>query len=194
MFRSDFHPVAAPARALHVPAVGAAALSLIAVVALSVFTLLSPPPAKAHEEGPGRLHHGDLTIINAWVRATPPGAKVAGGYLTVRNDGDQPDRLIGGAAEFAGRVEIHEMTMEGEVMKMAPLADGLEIPAGGAVALKPGGLHVMFMGLRRALKEGETAEATLIFERAGRVELPFAVAPMGAKSHGHGHGEMNHES
>jgi len=197
MFQSQRHLLFAPARAIHVPALSALALALIAAAAITVFTLLSPPLAKAHETEPGHVHHGDLTIVNAWARATPPGAKVAGGYLTIRNDGDRPDRLVGGTADFAGRVEIHEMKMEGEVMKMAPLADGIEIPPGGEILLKPGGLHVMFMGLKRPLAEGEAAAVTLTFERAGAIELPFAVAPMGAKSHGRGHGdggEMNHES
>lgn len=177
-------------RALRIPALGAAALTLIAALSLAVFTLLSPGQARAHDDMHKGVHHGDLLLIDAWARATPPGAKVGGGYLMIRNEGDAPDRLIGGTVAFAERVEIHEMKMEGEVMKMAPLPDGLEIPAGGAVMLKPGGYHLMFMGLSQPLTEDEPAAVTLTFERAGTIEIPFAVAPMGAKSHDHG---MKHD-
>ena len=188
----QFETLTSPARqrALRIPAFGAAALALIAALSLAVFTLLSPGPARAHDGAHEGVHHGALLITDAWARATPPGAKVGGGYLMIRNEGDAPDRLMGGSVAFAERVEVHEMKMEGEVMKMAPLPDGLEIPAGGAVMLKPGGHHLMFMGLSQPLVEGDSASVTLTFERAGTIEIPFAVAPMGAKSHEHG---MKHD-
>ena len=89
---------------------------------------------------------GDLVITQAWSRATPGGAKVAGGYLTIENKGATPDRLVGGSGDFAGKVEIHEMAMEGNVMRMRAI-DKLALPAGKAVDLKPGGYHLMLMDL-----------------------------------------------
>jgi len=122
----------------------------------------------------------DLVLDTPWVRATPPAAEVAGGYVTITNTGDEPARLVGGEAEFAGRVEIHEMAMRDGVMRMRALADGLTIPAGETVALEPGGYHLMLMELTAPLAAGETVRATLRFEPAGAIELPFAVAPLGA--------------
>ena len=118
---------------------------------------------------------GDLIISRATARATPPNAPVSGGYLTIRNTGSEADRLIKGSAAFAAGVEIHEMKMESEVMKMRPVEGGLEIPAGDEVVLKPGGLHIMFMNLSERLTAGETRKVILKFEKAGDVELEFAV-------------------
>jgi len=131
---------------------------------------------------PDEVGLGALVLADAWVRATPPAAEVAGGYLTITNTGDTPARLVGGEADFAARVEIHEMTMADGVMRMRELADGLVVPAGERVALEPGGYHVMFMDLAEPLVEGETVTATLRFAEAGRVVLGFAVAPIGAST------------
>jgi hypothetical protein len=165
------------------------ALALIGLLALVAATVAVAPEGKAMDHRMVRA--GDLVIENAWVRATPPGARAGGGYVTIRNEGVAADRLIAGRADFAGRVEIHEMRMEGEVMQMRPLPDGLEIPAGDTVTLKPGGYHVMFMGLKQGLEAGHAVSVTLIFDRAGAVELIFPVAKMGATSHDHG--GMKHE-
>jgi len=129
---------------------------------------------------------GDLVISAPMAKATPPNAPVSGGYMTITNNGSQPDRLVSVSTPFAPKVEIHEMTMEGDVMKMRPVAGGLEIPAGGSVELKPGGYHVMFMDLSEPLKEGESRKAVLTFEKAGTVEVEFTVKEM--KPGGH----MNH--
>jgi copper(I)-binding protein len=129
---------------------------------------------------------GDLVIENPMARATPPNAPVSGGYMTIRNEGGQADRLTGGSADFAGKVEIHEMAMDGDVMKMRELADGLEIPAGGSVELKPGGYHVMFMQLSEQLKDGEKVKATLTFDKAGYVDIELPVMNPGAMK------KMNH--
>jgi len=123
---------------------------------------------------------GELVLDTPWVRATPPAAEVAGGYVTITNTGEDAVRLVGGEAAFAERVEIHEMAMHDGVMRMRALADGLAIPAGETVALEPGGYHVMFMELTAPLAAGDTVRATLRFEPAGAIELPFAVAPLGA--------------
>ena len=118
---------------------------------------------------------GDLEIVHPVARATPPGAPVSGGYLTIRNTGDEADRLVGGTASFAGKVEIHEMAMDGDVMKMRKLADGLEIPPGGEVMLKPGGYHVMFMQMKGNLEADTSEKVTLRFEKAGEIEVDFNV-------------------
>ncbi|NNJ76777.1 MAG: copper chaperone PCu(A)C [Anderseniella sp.] len=131
---------------------------------------------------------GDLVITNVRAGATVPKAPVAGGYMVIKNNGSASDFLVGGQAAFAGDVQIHEMKMQGDVMKMRELADGLEIPAGGEVMLQPGGYHVMFMKLTEPLKEGENRKATLTFKNAGSVEVEFGVkSRKDLKSHG-----MNH--
>jgi periplasmic copper chaperone A len=143
---------------------------------------------------------GSLEIEHPYARATPPNAPVSGGYMIIRNSGGEADRLISGEASFAERVEIHEMAMDGEVMKMRQLADGLEIPAGGEVVLKPGGYHVMFIGIDSQFKDGETRNVKLTFEKAGSIDLEFEVKDMKAmqgqmKMDGTGnmdHGKMGH--
>lgn len=125
---------------------------------------------------------GDLVIETPWSRATPPNAPVAGGYMTITNEGDRPDRLVGGDAPFAGRVEIHEMAMDGDVMRMREIEGGLAIGPGETVTLEPGGFHVMFMDLSGSLAEGETVSVTLEFERAGSVTVDLSVAGMGARA------------
>ena len=134
---------------------------------------------------------GSLEIEHPYARATPPNAPVSGGYMTIRNTGAEADRLVAGEAAFADRVEIHEMAMDGEVMKMRQLADGLEIPAGGEVVLKPGGYHVMFIGIDSQFKEGEIRKAKLTFEKAGAIELDFQVENVGAMKMD-GTGKMDH--
>ena len=124
---------------------------------------------------------GALVIETPWSRATPAGAKVAGGYLRITNTGTEPDRLTGASAEIAGRSEVHEMSNENGVMKMRELERGIEIRPGQAVELKPGGLHLMFMDLKSGLKEGETVRGTLVFEKAGTVAVTFRVSGLGAR-------------
>lgn len=133
---------------------------------------------------------GDLEISAPMIRATPPRAPVAAGYMVIRNHGDEVDRLIGGSASFAGKVEIHEMAMDGDIMRMRKIAGGLEIPTGGEVTLKPGGLHVMFMQLNEQMKEGENRQITLEFEKAGKVDLQLPVKKVERGGHGEhdGHG------
>ena len=133
---------------------------------------------------------GALTIGQPWSRATPKGARVGAGYLTITNTGTEPDHLVGVALASAGRVEIHAVTMEGGVMRMHPVEGGLEIGPGQTVTLKPGGQHVMFLDLTNPFREGETVEVTLTFERAGTVRVPFKVEGAGAQrpeeaEHGH---------
>lgn len=124
---------------------------------------------------------GDLVLKNGFSRATPPGAPVAGGFLTIFNAGGG-DRLVSATSAIAGRTELHEMEMQGDVMQMRHLSDGLPIPAGATVELKPGGIHLMFMELTRPLVEGETVDVTLHFEHAGEVTLPLVVGPRNARA------------
>lgn len=133
---------------------------------------------------------GPLVIRHPWARATPGGAEVGGGYLTVDNTGAVPDRLIGGSFAASGGFALHSMTMEGGIMKMRPRGP-LEIPAGGSVTLDPAGEHIMFTGLKRGLKKGETIPGTLIFDHAGTVPVAFEVEGIGAKGPGPGRGRQH---
>ena len=124
---------------------------------------------------------GDLEITQAWIRATLPGQPAAGGFLTVENKGKEADQLLSASSTLTAATQIHEMKMDGDVMKMAELADGIEIPAGGKVELKPGGYHIMFLGLDKQVMEGETVKITLTFEKAGAVEVELLAQPADAK-------------
>lgn len=120
---------------------------------------------------------GDLRISDPYVRAMIPGAPVGGGYMTITNTGSTDDRLVAASSPRARMVQIHEMTMDKDVMVMRELADGLPIPAGKTVELKPGGYHVMFMKVGEGFREGQAVKATLNFEKAGPVDIEFPVGP-----------------
>lgn len=122
---------------------------------------------------------GALEIAHPWTRATPKGASVAGGYLKITNTGSAPDRLIGGSFAAAGKFEIHEMKMADGVMQMRPIAGGIEIKPGQSAEFKPGGFHLMFPELKRQLAKGESVKGTLVFEKAGTVEVEFQVEGLG---------------
>ena len=131
---------------------------------------------------------GSLEIGHPWTRATPKGASVAGGYLKITNTGTAPDRLTGAKSEIAPRVEIHEMAMSGSTVQMRHLKGGLEIKPGETVELKPGSFHIMFMNLKQPLEKGQRIKGTLIFEKAGAVEVEYVVEAAGAPAPGgHGH-------
>jgi copper(I)-binding protein len=123
----------------------------------------------------------DISVRQAWSRAAPKGAQVAGGYLTIENHGIAPDKLLSASTASAGKVEIHEMTMLDSIMMMRPVDNGLVIPAGETITLAPGGHHLMFIGLNAPFREGEHIQTALIFERAGKVEASFEVGSVGAK-------------
>jgi hypothetical protein len=124
---------------------------------------------------------GSLLIEAPWSRATPAGAKVAGGYVRITNAGTEPDRLISASADVAARGEVHEMSVENGIMRMRELDGGIEIKPGETVELKPGGLHLMFMDLKAGLKEGEPVRGTLVFQKAGTVPVTFTVGGLGAR-------------
>ncbi len=128
---------------------------------------------------------GDLVLSGAFARATLPGAKVGGGYLSISNASKEADRLFGGSSPVAARVEVHEMKMDGNVMQMRQLKDGLEVPAGGTAELAPGGTHLMFIGITQPLKQGDMVPVTLEFAKAGKVEVQFMVGPANATSMEH---------
>ena len=123
---------------------------------------------------------GYISIEAPWSRATPGGAKVGAGYLTIKNGGAAPDRLVSATADIAERAEIHEMSMTDGVMKMRHVSDGVAVPAGSSVALAPQGYHLMFLGLKKPLREGDTFTGTLTFEKAGTVAVTFEVRGIGA--------------
>jgi periplasmic copper chaperone A len=133
---------------------------------------------------------GDLVITQAWSRATPGGAKVGGGYLTIENKGSTADRLIGGSADIAAKVQVHEMAMNNGVMTMRPIDKGLTIGPGKTVKLAPGGLHLMLLDLKSPLKQGDKVPLTLEFERAGKVSLSLDVQGIGAQGPANSGGEM----
>ena len=122
----------------------------------------------------------DISIRQAWSRATPKGAQVAGGYLTI-DHGAVPDLLISAASTVAAKVEIHEMTMLDGIMMMRSADDGLAIPPGASVTLAPGGNHLMFIGINAPFNEGEHIAAVLMFEKAGKIDVTFDVGNVGAR-------------
>ncbi len=153
-------------------------MSRIILMATAVLAFLALPAQAAD------VMAGKLKISAAWARATPKGAPVGGGYLTITNTGSQPDRLTGGSVGFAKSVELHEMKMDKGVMKMRMLEGGLEIKPGETVTLKPGGYHIMFVGMKGPLKKGEHVKVTLQFAKAGKVDVDFTVEGIAAMQGG----------
>jgi copper(I)-binding protein len=153
-------------------------------------TMLALAASPAHA---GDATAGDLVITQAWTRATPGGAKIAGGYLTIENKGAAPDRLTSGSSDVAGKFEIHEMAMNNGVMTMRPLEKGLPIEPGKTIKLAPGGYHLMLMDLKQPFKQGDKVPVTLEFEKAGKVTLSLDVQGVGAQApaaSGHDHSGM----
>jgi copper(I)-binding protein len=124
---------------------------------------------------------GALSLTDLWIRATPPKAPTAGGFLTIENSGAEADRLTAAASPIADRVEIHEMTTKDGTMIMRPAEAGVEIPAGQTVALAPGGFHIMFIDLKETLVEGGKVPVTLTFEKAGSIDTFLHVLAIGAR-------------
>jgi len=145
--------------------------SKIMLVAIASVAFFVSSPAAAH----------DITAKQAWSRATPKGAKVAAGYLTIENRGVQPDRLLSASSGAAAKVEIHQMSMQDGIMTMRPLDGGLAIPPDTTVTLVPGGDHIMFIGLIAPFEEDQRIPVLLNFERAGKIETIFEIGSVGAK-------------
>jgi periplasmic copper chaperone A len=125
---------------------------------------------------------GSIQIDHPWALATPKGAKVGGGYMTITNNGSTPDRLIALSSPAARRLVIHRQTLEGDVSKMRAVEDGLEIKPGETLELRPGGLHIMFEELREPLVEATRVKGTVVFEQAGAVDVEYAVQALGKQS------------
>lgn len=151
-----------------VPTACAVLLSLIAAAATASFSTAAEP-----------VRIGDLSIEQAWARATIPSARTAAVYLTVRNAGDRPDRIVSLETAVAGHAMPHETKQDGDVARMVE-SDGPGIPAAGVLDMKPGGTHVMLMDLKGGLKPGQSFVLTVTFERAGPVTVPVTVGRAGA--------------
>ena len=150
---------------------------MFAKLALALALLaITPFMTEAHE-----FKLGDLTIGHPWSRATPGGAKIGGGYMTITNNGSAPDRLVTATTTVADHVEIHEMAMANDVMTMRKLDNGVAVPPGKTVAFAPGSYHLMLVGLKAPLKEGDRVKATLNFEKAGPIEVTINVEGIGAQ-------------
>lgn len=149
----------------------AAALSALAVAGIHA------PAAQAHD----MATVGDITVEGAWTRATAPSAPNGGAFMTIHNKGTQPDRLVAASTPAAARTELHTHTMVDGVMKMRPVEGGIPVPASGDAILKPGGLHVMMMGLKAPLAMGKSVPVTLTFEHAGSVTIDVPIMKAGAR-------------
>jgi periplasmic copper chaperone A len=145
------------------------------LVATMLMALATAAGASDYELGPLKIDH-------PWSRATPKGAKIAAGYLTVTNTGSRVDRLLGATLADAERAQVHQMTTDNGVMKMRPLSGGLEIKPGETIELRPNSFHLMFTGLRAPLIKGQSVRGSLTFEHAGILEVEFAVEGTGAPS------------
>lgn len=147
------------------------------VLVLGIFTAIFSLSATVYAES-AKL--GSLEIENAYTRSTVPGQQVAGGFLKIDNNG-AADKLISASSPVAGEVQIHEMAMEGNVMKMRQVKD-ITVPAGGSVELKPGGYHLMLMNIKGPLAVGDSIPVKLKFAKAGEVEVRFPVKAMSGMS------------
>lgn len=146
-----------------------------------ILLLASPLAAAAHEV----FTLGTLEITGAFSRATLPNAPVGAGYLLITNNGTANDTLVSASSPVAGVTQIHEMKMEGDVMKMNEVPGGVVIPAGDWVILEPGGLHIMFMDLKEPLVEGTMVPVTLTFANAGSIDIELSVGPINADEPSH---------
>jgi periplasmic copper chaperone A len=149
--------------------------------ALAVLSLAALPPDRA---AAADYHVGSLQITQPWARATPQGADSGAAYMTVTNTGSRVERLSCVSSTAAGKCQVHQMTMQGGVMKMRPVVGGLAIKPGQTVTFKPGGYHVMLVGLKAPLQQGKTVDATLKVDNGGAVQVEFPIAAIGAPAPG----------
>lgn len=129
---------------------------------------------------------GQVKVENAWARATAPGAKMAAGYVMLRNSSKEPDRLVAASSPRAQRVEMHVHVKDGEIMRMREVK-GFDLPPGGGFELKPGGAHLMFVDIKRPFSEGERVPVKLRFQKAGEVAVEFNVGRLGESGAHKGH-------
>ena len=157
-------------------------------ILLAAMLTLAANAASAHD-----YKAGSIQIEHPWARATPKGATIAGGYMKLVNTGATADRLIGGTNADSEKFEIHEMSMDNGVMKMRPLPNGIEIKPGETVEFKPGGYHLMFVGITQPVEQGKRVKGTLEFEKAGSVDVEYVVEAIGGMPKmDHDMGGMDH--
>lgn len=149
---------------------------------LSFVAACGAPQQSAEQAPAADANAVRLQVLDTWATVTPGGVDVSAGYLTIANGGES-DRLISATSPRAAHVEVHEMVMDGAVMRMRPI-EGLVIPAGGQVELKPGAQHLMFTGVTQPFVEGEEIPVQLTFEHAGTMDIALPVR-MGTGSGGH---------
>ena len=135
-----------------------------------------------------------IMISHPWARAATAGMANSAAYMMIENAGLSDDRLIRAESDIAKRVEIHETSMADNVMQMREVTGGLAIPENSKVELKPKGLHIMLMGLNGALKVGEKHSLTLIFEKAGPIEVELKIEPISKTGHDHSNMKMGQDS
>ncbi len=162
------------------------AMMAAAIGLFTTGTSIQTVNAASHEK------HASVMVKDAWARARTPKAKVGGAFMMVHNMGKEDDRLVSAKSKIAERTEIHTTEMTNGVMKMLQVKEGIEVKAGKMVALKPGSYHVMFLGLKEPVTEGKTFPVTLVFEKAGEVEVMVSVKKAGAMGNMN-HGKMDHE-
>ena len=153
-------------------------LRLFAILILTSLTAL----AVSRPAISGDITVGSLIVENPWARATPRGAKVGAGYLSIFNIGKVDDRLISATTDISKRVEIHSVSITNGIMKMRKLADGIEIKSKNLVDFKPGGYHLMFIDLNEPLKKEQSFNVTLKFEKTGEIDVLFLTTGIGGKS------------
>lgn len=154
-------------------------LPFAAAVLLTLIAVYSALWGKARAEDAAPVAVGNIEISAAWARAMLPGQPAGGGFLTIANKGGEADRLVAVSSPSAGKVEVHTMEVVNDVMTMRPVEGGLEIPAGATVALKPGGLHLMFMKVSKPFEDGGSVRVSLQFEKAGEVDVELPVRKPG---------------
>jgi copper(I)-binding protein len=168
--------------------------AVLSITALLAATAIAPATAQHSLDvqaatGQGQ---GPVRIDGVWARATPPGGKVGGAFVTLLNTGDAPDRLVSASSAVAGRVELHTHIKDGDVMRMREVEGGIPLPPGEIVRLQPGGLHIMLLGLNQGLTAGSHFPLTLAFEKAGSVQVEVLVETMGSMGPGGHAGTPSH--
>ena len=153
--------------------------------ALAALLLLTAAPTLAQQ--------GPIRVETAWARASAGEARNGAAYMTLHNVGTGPDRLLSVTSSVAGKIELHNHIMVGNVAQMRPV-DAIEVSPGSPTVLQPGGLHVMLLDLKAPLKAGQSFPVTLTFERAGKVEATVAVQALRAPAPGGGTPHRGHGS
>ncbi len=153
-------------------------LRTLGAISLIVFSTITLAQSNKKDQ---EYRIGQLKIENAYTRATAPGQKAAGGFMKIENKGGA-DQLISASSPVAGEMQLHTMTMDGNVMRMRELKT-IDVPANGSVELKPGGLHLMFIDIKSPLKAGESVPVKLKFQKAGEVEVNMPVRDISGGAH-----------